>query len=93
MGDDPGDQIKSMIRILKPENERYPTYQCSVCNYSSKKKIATFSHIQINHTDFPGYNCDVCGKASKTLNSFQQHKLKCDQTNYAMGVGQVSSFY
>jgi len=81
--DDPAvaQQIKDMIVCLRPtNNEKYPTYQCSVCHYVSKKKTSVFSHIQSSHTDFPGYNCELCGSFAKTLNAIQQHKLKCSKS-------------
>jgi len=74
-------QINSMIIVLKPAHEKYPVYQCTVCEHVSKKRISVFSHIQSNHTDFPGYNCDTCGTFSKTLNAFQKHKLRCQKSS------------
>jgi len=79
--DDMTSQINAMILVLKPAHEKYPVYQCTVCQHISKKRISVFSHIQSNHTDFPGYNCDTCGTFSKTLNSFQKHKLRCQKNS------------
>jgi len=80
--DDMTNQINAMIIVLKPAHEKYPVYQCTVCEHISKKRISVFSHIQSNHTDFPGYNCDTCGTFSKTLNSFQKHKLRCQKNSH-----------
>lgn len=70
------EHIKSMVRPLVQTNGSY-SYQCSTCQYTAKKRVAVISHIQSTHVDFPGYNCVFCGNLSKTLNAFQQHKLKC----------------
>jgi len=80
--DDMASQINAMIIVLKPEYEKYPVYQCTVCEHISKKRISVFSHIQSNHMDFPGYNCDSCGTFSKTLNAFQKHRLRCQKKSH-----------
>jgi len=75
--------ISSMIQnVLRPEDKAY-IYLCTICEYSAKKRVAVISHIQSNHIDFPGYNCTNCGNLSKTLNAYQQHKLKCRSYHFS----------
>ncbi|XP_023340319.1 zinc finger and BTB domain-containing protein 14 isoform X9 [Eurytemora carolleeae] len=73
-----GDEMLSgMIRnVLRPDDKSY-SYQCTTCLYTARKRVAVISHIQSVHLDFPGYTCHLCSTISKTLNAFQQHKLKC----------------
>ena len=61
---------------MRPTDKSY-SYQCTTCLYTAKKRVAVISHIQSTHIDFPGYTCVHCGSLAKTLNAFQQHKLKC----------------
>ena len=37
-------------------------WQCSECDYNSKKQSNMYDHIEARHVESTGYSCDECGK-------------------------------
>jgi len=66
--------------MIKQEN----SYQCSDCDYNSKKKPYIVSHIQAHHLpNFPGYNCPDCGSHSATLGGYDKHMQRIHNVSLA----------
>jgi len=60
------------------------SWQCSDCDYNSKKKPYIVSHIQANHLpNFPGYNCPDCGSHSATLGGYDKHMQRVHNVSLA----------
>jgi len=65
------DMVKSMM-FKNTENQ----WQCSQCNYSSKKISHVQTHVEAKHINTEGFSCPVCAKFCPTKNSLMIHKSR-----------------
>jgi len=65
------DMVKSMM-FKNVENQ----WQCSECNYSSKKISHVQTHVEAKHINTEGFSCPICSKFCNTRNSLMIHKSR-----------------
>jgi len=55
-------------------------WQCLECDYSSKKNLNVFEHIESKHIQHEGYFCQLCNTTCPTKSAFRMHKKRKHNT-------------
>jgi len=63
-------------KMTKVPGETFNFWQCTVCEYSSKKKHNMFEHIESKHVQHQGYYCYLCNKSCPSQSSFRMHNKR-----------------
>jgi len=63
--------VKSMM-FKNAENH----WQCTECDYSSKKISHVQTHVEAKHLNTQGFSCPICSKFCNTRNSLMIHKSR-----------------
>jgi len=55
-------------------------WQCLECDYTSKKNLNVFEHIESKHIQHEGYFCQLCNTTCPTKSAFRMHKKRKHNT-------------
>jgi len=55
-------------------------WQCLECDYTSKKNLNVFEHIESKHIQHEGYYCQLCNTTCPTKSAFRMHKKRKHNT-------------
>jgi len=55
-------------------------WQCLECDYTSKKNLNVFEHIESRHIQHEGYFCQLCNTTCPTKSAFRMHKKRKHNT-------------
>ena len=66
------ENLTSSMRKDKSAN----VWQCTVCEYSSKRKFRVYEHVKAKHILHQGYDCHLCGLTCPSSNALRMHKRR-----------------
>jgi len=55
-------------------------WQCLECDYTSKKNLNVFEHIEAKHIQHEGYYCQLCNTTCPSKSAFRMHKKRKHNT-------------
>jgi len=58
------------------------TWQCSDCQYSTKKSSNLYEHIEAKHVQSDGHTCPICLKFCATKNALRNHNVRYHTIKY-----------
>ena len=64
--------LTTMMRKDKGAN----IWQCTLCEYSSKKKFNVSEHVKAKHIQHDGYDCHLCDETCPSPSALRMHKKR-----------------
>lgn len=70
--------LDTLVKSLMTKNAG-GLWQCTQCNYSSKKSSHVQNHVEAKHVQTEGHYCPICSKFCATRNGLMIHKSRFHQ--------------
>ena len=69
------DHEKNLTALMRKDKSA-SVWQCTVCEYSSKRKFRVCEHAKSKHMLLQGYDCPLCGQTCPSSNALRMHKKR-----------------
>ena len=64
------------LPISMKKDKSGKVWQCTLCEYSSKKKYNLSEHVQSKHSQHDGYDCNLCDKICPSSSALRMHRKR-----------------
>ena len=70
------DNNEKNLTTLMRKDKSANVWQCTECEYSSKRKFRVSEHVKSKHVLHQGYDCHLCGQTCPSSNALRMHKKR-----------------
>ena len=70
------DNHEKNFTTMMRKDKTASVWQCTVCEYSSKRKFCVCEHVKSKHILHQEHDCHLCGQTCPSSNALRMHKKR-----------------
>ena len=67
--------VKNLMASMRKDKSAN-IWQCTLCEYSSKKKFNVSEHVKAKHIQHDGYDCHLCDETCPSPSALRMHRKR-----------------